>query len=267
LYGPPGTGKSFLAKAVATEAESYFISVSSSDLVSKWQGDSEKLVKELFALAREMAPTVIFIDEIDSLVSSRSDNESESSRRIKTEFLVQMDGVGNGTDGVLVLGATNIPWGLDDALLRRMERRVYIPLPDGAGRAHMLRMHLGDTPHTLNDADFSALAGMSEGYSGSDLKTVCRDAIMYPVRLATAATHFKKVRHEGEVQLTPCSPGDPEGEEIVGGIMTFESSQLLLPPITRVHFELALGNSKPSVGVDNIKKHQEFTEAKGQEGR
>lgn len=266
MYGPPGTGKSYLAKAVATEAESYFISVSSSDLVSKWQGDSEKLVKELFVLAREMAPTVIFIDEIDSLVSSRSDNESESSRRIKTEFLVQMDGVGNGTDGVLVLGATNIPWGLDDALLRRMERRVYIPLPDRNGRLHMLRLHLGDTPHSLTDDDFAALADMSDGYSGSDLKTVCRDAIMFPVRLATGATHFKEVDVNGEKKVTPCSPGDPKAQEMEGGIMAISSAQLLLPAVSYDHFEMAFSKSKPSVGADNIKQHQEFTNTKGQEG-
>ncbi len=120
LYGPPGTGKSFLAKAVATEANnSTFFSISSADLLSKWLGESEKLVRNLFDLARTHKPSIIFIDEVDSLCSSRSDNESESARRVKTEFLVQMQGVGNDMDSILVLGATNIPWCLDAAIRRR----------------------------------------------------------------------------------------------------------------------------------------------------
>jgi vacuolar protein-sorting-associated protein 4 len=119
LFGPPGTGKSYLAKAVATEVNSTFFSVSSSDLVSKWLGESERLVRNLFEMARESKPAIIFIDEVDSLCSSRSDSESESARRIKTEFLVQMQGVGSAGDGILVLAATNLPWALDSAIRRR----------------------------------------------------------------------------------------------------------------------------------------------------
>ena len=163
LYGPPGTGKSFLAKAVATEANnSTFFSISSSDLLSKWLGESEKLVKNLFELARAHKPSIIFIDEVDSLCSARSDNESESARRVKTEFLVQMQGVGNDNDQILVLGATNIPWCLDAAIRRRFEKRIYISLPDAPARQRMFKLHLGNTPHNLKEEDFNELAAKSE---------------------------------------------------------------------------------------------------------
>lgn len=269
LYGPPGTGKSYLAKAVATEADAQFFSVSSSDLVSKWQGESEKLVKELFSMARSAGKAIIFIDEIDALVSSRSDNESESSRRIKTEFLVQMDGVGKSTDGVLLLGATNIPWGLDDALLRRMERRVYIPLPETHARAKMFKIHLGNTPHLLTDDDFNHLAQSSEGYSGADIAILVRDAIMQPVRTLQNAEFFKPIMVQvdggGQVErFTPCSPGDPEGREM--SLMSVDPDKLEVPRVSRQDFDLALSSTKPSVGMDNIEKHLKFTSEKGQSG-
>jgi vacuolar protein-sorting-associated protein 4 len=164
LYGPPGTGKSYLAKAVATEANSTFFSVSSSDLVSKWMGESERLVKQLFSLARESKPAIIFVDEVDSLCGTRGEGESEASRRIKTEFLVQMQGVGNDTQGILVLGATNIPWGLDPAIRRRFEKRIYIPLPDPHARAKMMALNIGTTPCRVGPKEFKLLADQTEGY-------------------------------------------------------------------------------------------------------
>lgn len=193
LYGPPGTGKSHLARAVATEATSTFFSVSASDLVSKWQGESERLVKQLFEMAREKKPSIVFIDEIDSLCGARGEgSESESARRIKTEFLVQMQGVGKNQDGVLVLGATNTPWEIDPAMRRRFEKRIYIPLPESPARARMFEINLGDTPNSLVPADYHVLGDATEGFSGSDLSVVVREALMEPLRKCRVAKFFKR---------------------------------------------------------------------------
>jgi len=274
LYGPPGTGKSYLAKAVATEAEATFFSVSSADLVSKWLGESEKQVKQLFEMGRENKPSIIFIDEIDSLCSSRNDSESESARRIKTEFLIQMNGVGNSMDGVLVLAATNMPWVLDVGIRRRFEKRIYISLPDANARTKMFEIRLGDTPHSLTNQDFRELGEMTENYTGSDITTVVNEAMMMPLRQVQNATHFKQcVPDENTPGInydpnksywTPCSPGDPNGEPKTW--MDIEGECLVPPIVTKSNFVRSVRNTRPTVNKEEIEKHIQFTEEFGQEG-
>ncbi|KAI9591319.1 ATPase [Syncephalis fuscata] len=271
LYGPPGTGKSYLAKAVATEANSTFFAISSSDLVSKWMGESERLVKQLFVMAREQKPATIFIDEIDALCGSRGEGESEASRRIKTEFLVQMNGVGADAEGVLVLAATNIPWQLDTAIRRRFEKRIHIPLPDEMARTRMFQLHVGNVKCTLTSQDYHQLARNTEGFSGSDIATVVRDALFEPIRKIQAATHFKAVTgpcpKDPQTQqrfLTPCSPGDADAQELTW--MDITAEELMEPELTIRDFERAVANGRPSVNASDLEMHHKFTEDFGQEG-
>lgn len=265
LYGPPGTGKSYLAKAVATEANSTFFSVSSSDLVSKWMGESERLVKQLFTMARESKPSIIFIDEVDALCGPRGEGESEALRRIKTELLVQMNGVGNDASGVLVLGATNIPWQLDAAIRRRFERRIYIALPGVEARTRMFEINIGDVPCECTPQDYNTLAGMTDGYSGHDIAVVVRDALMQPIRKIQQATHFKPVlSDDGKEKLLPCSPGDEGAREM--SWQDIGTDELQEPDLTIKDFIKSIKNNRPTVNEADIENHIKFTTDFGQEG-
>jgi spastin len=232
LYGPPGNGKTMLCRALAAECNAEFFSISAASLTSKWLGESEKLMRALFAAAREKAPSVIFFDELDALLSARgSGTEHEASRRLKTEFLVNVDGLASATAGaakaaaggggrgggederrVVVVGATNRPADLDDAVRRRLTKRIYVPLPDAEGRAAILKHLLaggGGSPSVsggggggggssffggssrsssssgaarLSSSDLQRVVAATDGYSASDLTALVKEAAMAPLR-------------------------------------------------------------------------------------
>ena len=291
-------------------------------------------------MAREKKPAIIFIDEVDSLCSSRSDNESESARRIKTEFLIQMQvstygiyklrdwglelrpknmlflssftklsfsyqGVGNDNDGILVLGATNIPWVLDAAIRRRFEKRIYIPLPELPARQTMFKLSMGTTSTTITDADYKELASKTDGYSGADINLVVRDALMQPVRKVQSATHWVKVgRHLKHCRLLTgwlsnkeavhqlvlnygCffqvrGPSRDDPNVIVNDLLTpcspgtpgaFEMTWMDVPgdkmyeaPVSKSDMLRSLGTQKKTVNNEDLEKLTKFTDDFGQDG-
>ncbi|XP_022724209.1 katanin p60 ATPase-containing subunit A-like 2 isoform X2 [Durio zibethinus] len=214
LFGPPGTGKTMLARAVATECKTTFFNISASSVVSKWRGDSEKLIKALFDLARHHAPSTIFLDEIDAIISQRGGegrSEHEASRRLKTELLIQMDGLTRSDELVFVLAATNLPWELDAAMLRRLEKRILVPLPEPEARRAMFEELLPEQ-HGEDVLPYDILVERSEGYSGSDIRLLCKEAAMQPLRRLMAVLEDRKeVVPEDELPMVgPVTPDDIE---------------------------------------------------------
>ena len=250
LYGPPGTGKTLLAKALATQGKTTFFNVSPTTFASKWKGESEKLVRILFEMARFYAPSTIFIDEVDSVGTKRSDGESEASKKVLAEMLVQMDGISeinsekinndNKTTPkfIMVLGATNLPWDLDDALRRRFEKRIYIPLPNKEGRKQMFNINFKGIKLD-NTVKIDELVEKTKGYSGHDIASVCREASLMNMRR-------KIMSGDGVFDIMQAA----NNETFIEGLEA---------PITQKDILTAIKNISKSVSPKDIKKFEEWT--------
>lgn len=258
-------GKTLIGKAIAHQSGATFFSISASSLMSKWIGEGEKLVRTLFAVAAFRQPAVVFIDEVDSLLCQRSAEENEASRRMKTEFMVQLDGVGSATSGgdgqgqarVVIVGATNRPEELDEAVRRRFVKRIYIPLPDVDSRRQLLEMLLRGSRHDLGAEDIAGLVGRTDGFSGeqkqrafsvgtavftsaaaaagADIRSLCTEAAMGPVR---------EVAERRSGDLLNIAPGD-------------------VPPITARHFEEALEAVRPTVSPGDLQRYVDWNASFG----
>lgn len=233
LFGPPGTGKTLIGKCIASQSGATFFSISASSLTSKWVGEGEKMVRALFAVARCQQPAVIFIDEIDSLLSQRGDGEHESSRRIKTEFLIQLDGATTSSeDRILVVGATNRPQEIDEAARRRLVKRLYIPLPEASARKQIVTSLMSKEPCCLSEAEVELVVQQSDGFSGADMTQLCREASLGPIRSLQTAD-----------------------------IATITPDQV--PPIAYVDFENAFRTVRPSVSPKDLELYENWNKTFG----
>jgi transitional endoplasmic reticulum ATPase len=231
MYGPPGTGKTLLAKAVANESESNFISIKGPELLNKYVGESEKGVREVFSKARENAPTIVFFDEIDSIATERGKNSGDSGvgERVVSQLLTELDGL-ESLEDVVVIATTNRPDLIDSALLRpgRLDRHVHVPVPDETARRRIFEVHTRDKP-LADDVDLDALARKTEGYVGADIEAVAREASMNASREFIGSVTREEVA------------------ESVGNVR-----------VTMQHFEDALGEVNPSVTPETRERYEEI---------
>jgi vacuolar protein-sorting-associated protein 4 len=232
FYGPSGCGKTLIAKAVASEVHATFFNVSAANIVSKWLGESEKLVMTLFDMARKNQPSIIFMDELDSVGVSRTGHDVGGERRLKTQLLTELQGLASNPDErVTVIGATNLPWELDFALRSRFEKKILIPLPGKNSRKKIFEVQM-EGVSVSSEVDFEELADLTEGYSGRDITVVCREAAMEPIR---------DLQRGEETDRTGTMPE--------------------LRPVSRVDFLRAIESIGPGTPPEDVRKYIEWGEA------
>lgn len=285
LFGPPGTGKTMLAKAAASQLNAAFFSISASSITSKWHGESEKQVRALFAVALEHAPSIIFLDEIDSMLTVRKEGDDGSSQKVKTQFLIEMDGANAKRDKtVLIIGATNRPDMLDEAVRRRFTRRILIPLPDKVSRRSvidlMLAGHQGrvEVPPEARDE----IAAATEGYSAADVKLVCNAAAQRALKrsikriqrankaaaAADAAARAAARAALGQAaEAAPAAEADADSATLDAEAAALQQSDITaLDPVTADDMRAAAASVKPSVQAEDVARHRAFNEAFGWKG-
>ncbi len=237
LYGPPGTGKTLLAKAASNTLQANFFEARTSTLLSKYFGESSKIVSMLFEKARKSQPSIIFMDEFDSVMISRDSGIQESTRRVVSQLLMEIEGFATEPDEkVILIAATNKPWDLDDAMVSRFQRRIYTPLPDLEARKQIFEIHLKGV--SLAEITINKLAEMGEGYSGRDIASVCREAIMLMVR-------------EQNPKLEELTPA-----QIEKYAMNYRS-------LTKEDFDRSFSKVKRTVDEKTIRKYEEWGEQLG----
>ena len=251
FYGPPGTGKTLLAKAVATEVSANFISVKGPELLSMWYGESESNIRDIFDKARAAAPTVVFLDELDSIAKARGNSNDNASDRVVNQLLTEMDGM-NAKKNVFVIGATNRPDQIDPAILRpgRLDQLIYVPLPDEAGRLSILQAQLRNSPLEPG-LDLVSIAKAASGFSGADLSYIAQRAAKFAIKESIEAhriSEAQKVKSEEDVEMSDVKQDEAEKEADP------------VPYITKDHFAEAMKTAKRSVSDSELRRYEAYSQ-------
>ena len=266
IYGPPGTGKTLLSKAIAAELEGNFFYILACNIITHWhESDPEKMIKNLFELARKKKPSVIFIDEIDCIINEKSYYYNDTIRKIKNELILQMKNIENNDENIIVLGSTNIPWTLDHDIINKFQEKMHISLPDGDSRKKLIELYLKDITHTLTDQQIEYLAQNTKDFSGGDIYNLVQEAYYEPIKKYINHEYFKKIQGNGnQFNYIPCEQNDTGAIKMK--MTEIQDLKLILfPKVDFDDFKKILERTKPTMEKQDLTNFEKFELEYGKE--